>query len=350
MGRERGKFAKQRTPNGKTRTGLKVLIVVLSLILLFILVLAVGLSYVLGQVGEIKPVEAIPPEQQQFETDPTIEGESTAPHVSAEDVEWDEVEKLYNQDIINVLLIGQDRREGEVRARSDSMILVSVNTVKNTIQMTSFMRDLYVQIPGGYADNRINAAYSMGGAELLDATLEKNFGIQVDGNIEVDFNQFEAIVDILGGVDVEMNSEESGYMNRYFSQLGTTSEGMNHLGGEQALHFARMRRVTGSDFGRTERQRRLLSSIAGSLKSIGLNEVKRLIDEVLPYVTTDLSNAKLLDIASRCAQIVAKGSEIATGRVPADDAYYDATIRGMMVLVPDLTKCQSYLQDFIYAK
>ncbi len=348
MGRERGKFSKQRNPGGKTRTGLKVLIVLLSLILLFILILAVGLSYVLGQVGEIKPVETIPPEQQQFETDPTIEGESTAPHVSAEDVNWDEVEKLYNQDIINVLLIGQDRREGEVRARSDSMILVSVNTVKNTIQMTSFMRDLYVQIPGGYADNRINAAYSMGGAELLDATLEKNFGIQVDGNIEVDFQQFETIVDILGGVDVEMNGEESGYMNRYFSKLGVTSEGMNHLNGEQALHFARMRRVTGSDFGRTERQRRLLSAIAGSLKSAGFNEIKRLIDDVLPYVTTDLSNAKLLDIASRCAKIVAKGSEIATGRVPADDAYYDATIRGMMVLVPDLPKCQSYLQDFIY--
>lgn len=349
MSRSRGKYAKQKA-GGKGRTGLKILIVLLSLILLFLVVVMIGLNYVMGKIGRIEPITTIPPEQQHFETDETLGADETAPPVvQAEDVTWDNVEPLYNQDIINVLLVGQDRREGEGRARSDSMILASINSVKNTIHLTSFMRDLYVQIPGGYADNRINAAYSMGGVDLLSATLEKNFGIQLDGIVEVDFGQFETIVEILGGVDVEMNSEESNYMNYSEYQAGPTQPGWNHLNGYQALIFARMRKLSGNDFGRTERQRRLLMAIADSLKTASFVQVKDLINQVLPYVTTNLTDDQILSYATSAALLVVDGVGVETGRVPADDAYYDATINGMMVLVPYLDRCRAYLDEFIYA-
>lgn len=85
--------------------------------------------------------------------------------------------------VVNVLLVGQDTRKAEERARSDSMILLSVNKNTNQLTMISLMRDLYVQIPG-YSDNKLNAAYAFGGFELLDETIATNFGIAVDYNVE----------------------------------------------------------------------------------------------------------------------------------------------------------------------
>ena len=89
--------------------------------------------------------------------------------------------------IKSILLIGQDKREGESRQRSDSMILATLDKDQGTVSLTSFMRDLYVAIPG-YSTTRINAAYAYGGMDLLDQTLEENFGVKIDGNVEVDFS------------------------------------------------------------------------------------------------------------------------------------------------------------------
>ncbi|MFQ9799037.1 MAG: LCP family protein [Clostridia bacterium] len=100
--------------------------------------------------------------------------------------------------MVNILLIGQDRREGEGRQRSDSMILATINKKSQSIYLTSFMRDMYVPIPG-YSDNRINAAYAFGGMDLLDDTIETNFGIHIDGNVEVDFSGFKTLIDMMGG-------------------------------------------------------------------------------------------------------------------------------------------------------
>ena len=95
---------------------------------------------------------------------------------------------LSDDDIKNILIIGQDRREGETgRTRSDTMIICSINTKTNKIYLTSLMRDMYVPIPG-YGANRINAAYVFGGMDLLDSVIEQDFGVKIDGNVEVDFD------------------------------------------------------------------------------------------------------------------------------------------------------------------
>ena len=322
------------------------------IIIVCVLIALCGAGYyaatsVLGRMNRVNPDEFdyVKPEDETFET--------THPDAAAEGVEkrdadsvvWDKVDALNGKHVINILLIGQDRREGESRARSDTMILVSVNTERKSISLVSLMRDLYVQIPG-YSDNRINAAYQWGGMELLDETVLENFGVEVDGNVEADFEQFETIIDILGGVDVEMSKGEAEYM-KYVMDSGDVQEGENHLSGKQALDFARMRGLD-DDFHRTERQRRLLTRLAEKLQSASVQQLLDLVNEVLPHVSTDMSSTQMLGYAASAIQVYLSGAEIATGRIPAEGMYSDAEIRGMQVLVPNLEKCQSYLSELIY--
>ena len=138
-----------------------------------------------------------------FETD---DENGSGEEMDPEDVIWPEDDNgvIRDKDIINILLIGQDRRPGEGRARSDSMMIATLNRKNGSIKITSLMRDMYVQIPG-YSDNRINAAYAFGGMKLLNEVIAKNFLIHIDGNIEVDFEGFIEGIDIIGGVEISIN-------------------------------------------------------------------------------------------------------------------------------------------------
>ena len=157
-------------------------------------------------------VDVIPPDQEDFETDTSNEPKGII-ELKPEEVDWSEIEPFLDDDLLNILLVGQDRREREGRQRSDSMILCSINPDTKQISMISFLRDLYVQIPGGYSDNRLNAAYVFGGFPLLMDTLHTNFGVSIDGCFEVDFSGFQSVIDILGGVDIEMTSKEARTIN-----------------------------------------------------------------------------------------------------------------------------------------
>ena len=181
---------------------------------------------------------------------------------------------------------------------------------------------------------------------LLDETVLENFGVEVDGNVEADFEQFETIIDILGGVDVEMSKGEAQYM-KYVMESGDMREGENHLSGKQALDFARMRGLD-DDFHRTERQRRLLTRLAQKLQSASAQQLLDMVNEVLPHVSTDMSSTQMLGYAASAIQVYLSGAEITAGRIPAEGMYSDAEIRGMQVLVPNLEKCQQYLSELVY--
>src|SRR5665647_428567 len=172
----------------KKHNRVKILLIILTVLLV---VLSVGYYYLqskLNLINRTTPTAVILPEEEYFEADEdTTVDASKDTEVNPDDVVWPVDEDfMKDKDIINILLIGQDRRPGEQRARSDSMMIATINKKNNTVSITSLMRDMYVQIPG-YSDNRINAAYAFGGMELLDATIEKNFLVHIDGNIEVDF-------------------------------------------------------------------------------------------------------------------------------------------------------------------
>lgn len=243
--------------------------------------------------------------------------------------------------IINILLIGQDRREGEERARSDAMILLTVNKNTKSIVLTSFLRDLYVEIPG-YGSNRINASYAFGGMELLDQTLARNFGIHVDGNVEVDFGQFSEIVDLIGGVEISLRSDEASHLNQKTgSQL---TEGLCRLNGKQALAYSRIRKLDADgDFSRTQRQRTVINAMVEQLKAAGMLKMLSIVDDILPMVTTDMSNTEILGYATALLPLLS-GAEIENQRIPADGDFSYATIDGMSVLKADMDACRRLLR------
>jgi LCP family protein required for cell wall assembly len=245
-----------------------------------------------------------------------------------------------NKDIINIMLIGQDSRNRKEKGRSDAMILATINTKDRTISLTSFMRDLYVQIPG-YKDNRLNLSYQLGGMRLLKETIEKNFHIPVDGNIEVDFKAFEEAVNRIGGIDIEINEREARY-------LGYEKAGVVHMDGRMALIYARLRAVGNSDYERTDRQRKILTAAYDKVVKMNPVKVIDLLNNILPMVTTDMTNTEILRLAGKALSVDFSKPE--TYRIPVEGGYKPEIIRGMSVLKPDLDKNRKALQEIIYRR
>ena len=310
-------------------------------LVLFIFIVGIGaaafltVDHYLSKIGRVDDeIVTVAPENEDFETDEN----SGLPVMEPEEVDWGKKYGvgLGDEKLLNILLVGQDRRPGEGRARSDAMIVVSVNTDTRQVSMVSFLRDLYVQIPG-YTDNRMNAAYAFGGFPLLKNTLYTNFGVTVDGCFEVDFNGFVALIDAVGGVDITLTEAESQRIGR------GTSEGLNHLDGYGALAYARIRKI-GTDFARTDRQRTVLMAAYQQVKNKSFTELTQLLNTVLPYITTDLSNAEIYAMALRVFPMITSVS-ISSYRVPPEGMYTDVYIRQMEVLYPNLPAIREKLKN-----
>ena len=318
---------------------LKVLCTVLAVILAGMIGITVFVQQLMGGINRADPegdaflfseeLEQLLPEKIEEALDPEGDSQETG-------------SLLQNKDVINILLIGQDRRPGEERARSDAMILCTIHKKTKQLTMTSILRDLYVQIPG-YEDNRINAAYAFGGMKLLQETLEKNFGIRVNGTVEVDFSQFADIVDLLGGVTLDIRGDEARVINE---ETGSSlSEGSCLLNGKQALTYSRIRSLDADgDFSRTNRQRKVMSAVLETYKSKDLKTMLSLVDDILPMITTDMSNLKIiaygLELFPKLADMT-----VVSQRIPADGTYTDQMIRGMSVLVADMDAARQMLEE-----
>ena len=346
-------MSNQNKGKGGLRRTLIVLSIVLGVILAVLLGITVYAEILLGKVNYVDP-NASEPTLSQAEVDAIVDGLKEdepedegfeGPELKEEEVVLETAPPIQvdTDNVVNILLIGADRRKNEP-ARSDSMILCTFNKTNGTITLTSFMRDMYVQIPG-YKSNRINVAYPLGGMTLLNATLNKNFGVETDGAVEIDFAHFEDLIDLLGGIELELTNAEANYINKNCgSQL---KAGVQTLTGEQALWYSRCRKVGGSgDFGRTNRQRIVLSKLLNEYKDKSLTELIGLLGDILPMVTTNMTKDEILTYVKDLFPMLA-GAEIVTSRIPADGAYYQARINGMAVLVPDIAKNVEILEQTI---
>lgn len=316
--------------NEKKRTGSwkrTVLIVVCAVLAVVLAVLIFATAYVESFLNRInRDFDDSTLSSSEIDAILTGEATGTGPTVNAEDIQMGEepTETIGGDEIINILLIGQDRREGQGRQRSDAMILCTINTGTDTLTMTSFLRDVYVKIPG-YGNNKINASYQIGGMELLDACLEENFGIQVDANVEVDFNGFMELIDMMGGVNIELTADEAGYLNRRgnWDITGndgwTLKSGVNTMSGSQALAYSRIREL-GMDFERTERQRKVLTALIGKVQDQNLKQINDLVFKVAELITTDMSNSEITGYVAKCFPMLAD-LNIKTQRIPADGTY-----------------------------
>lgn len=258
-------------------------------------------------------------------------------------VKWDETTDGARKDenVINILLVGEESiNDGDSRGRTDSIMIATINKKEKAIKLTSVMRDTYVQIPG-YSDNKLNAAYHSGGMPLLVDTIKRNFDVEVDGYVLVDFDGFETIIDKLGGVEVELSNTEANYLNRtnYISNPANrnVSAGKRTLNGNQALGYARVRYVPNGnlsdDFGRTSRQREVLNAIFEKYKSKSAIELIAMLPDMLQLVTTNIQKDEFMNYITT---VVTLGpSELETFRLPIDEGYKNTRIRGMSVLLPD---------------
>lgn len=268
----------------------------------------------------------------------------------------------------NILIIGSDSRTEDERARSDSMILLSINKDSKQLVQTSFMRDMFVEIPG-FGENKINAAFNNGGPELVMDTIEQNFNIQIDHYIQIDFFSFIDIIDALGGLDIKISDAEAqamidplGEQNKYLkNDRGTdylTKGGKIHMNGNQALAYARIRHIagtTGTDFGRTDRQRKVLNMIIDKIKGAGISDINKMLENVLPQITTNLTKNQLYLLSLRAPFILSY--ERIEMRIPYGDEdsqsnerywEYGTGAGGSSILVVDFEKNSALLRKTIY--
>lgn len=216
-----------------------------------------------------------------------------------------------SDDVTNIALFGIDARDLKAsKSNSDSIMILSIDTVHNSIKITSIMRDSLVPIDG-YNPNKINAAYAFGGPELAIKTLNQAFGLNIRDYATVNFAGMAEIIDAMGGIELEISAAERNEANYHMRWLAITSgisytpianTGLQTLDGNQAVSFARIRKVTTSggvsdDYGRTDRQRYVMEQLFNKALSMSKTKYPAVIKALLPHVETSLSYSDVLGFA-----------------------------------------------------
>lgn len=252
----------------------------------------------------------------------------------------------------NLLLLGVDRRDEDWYGNSDSIILVTVSHDQKKIFLTSFMRDLYAEIPD-YGIMKLNVAHAIGGGPLIVETLEHTYGVVINNYARVDFQSMTDIIDALGGVDIELSDAEAKSANQSIKEMcrlqgkkykkhKLKSGGKLHLNGIQAVAYSRIRKVGNSDYERTERQRKVLTEMIKNAKELKLREISRLLNALLPLITHNVDQMTMVELIARLPEMM--GYEIVTDRVPYDGMYHSEG----ELLVPNLEETVEKLQKTLY--
>lgn len=322
---EDGREKKVFTPNQQGRLKFTRMIGTIVLGVCLIVGLSFGVKYSVQVGNMLSSINYIDDEQIQYkETDIT----DATPVTTKTPVPIEETEEPMESDrIVNILLVGEENVYGDSIGRSDSMMIATINGKEKSLKLTSLMRDIYIAIPG-YLPNKLNAAYNNGGGKLLTETIEQNFGIPIDGYVTVNFQGLEDIINILGGVEITLTEDEAYYLNttNYISkpEYRNVRAGTQVVNGNQAVGYCRVRYRSASngeanDFGRTYRQRAVLSALFDAYKNKSVSEMLDIANELIPYISTNIKKAKLLDYISLAASLGTM--ELEQLRIPVDRTY-----------------------------
>lgn len=245
---------------------------------------------------------------------------------------------------VNILLIGSDARLGLDGARSDSMIMLTFDRDNKQIKLLSFMRDMYVAIPG-HSSTKLNAAFNYGGESLLTETLRNNFDVALETYITIRFENFIAVVDQIGGIDLYLTQKEIDYINAEIGGI-PDGEGVKHLTGAQTLSHTRNRRVGNGDFTRTARQRATIKAIFSQIRNQGdAATLAALVGYSIGNVKTNISADQLLSLAT---EVIGAGDvSFAEARVPFDGMWEYATKGGASVIAVDFAANKEKIKAFI---
>lgn len=272
-------------------------------------------------------------------------GEEKSRFTSFEETEAEKPPEWTGTERVNILLMGGDGRglEKNQVARSDSMLVVSIDPVTKKAHLFSVLRDTFVDVEG-YGKNRINTAVTLGGPNLAMKTIGDLLGLHIQYYVYTEFEGFKSLVDALGGIDYEvekdMNYVDNADGNRYDIHL---KKGFQHLDGDKALQYVRFRHDAMSDFTRTERQRDFLKAVADKMKSSwNITKMAEIINAVSPYIETNLTIPDMVKLSSLGLKIHMAGS----AQVPPMDLIADERAGSASVLaVSDDEKLHQFVQD-----
>ena len=269
----------------------------------------------------------------------------------SQDVE-DKLSK-YDDSITNIALFGIDASDGGV-GRSDSIMIATIDTHNKKLKLTSIMRDSYVNIDGHGLD-KINHAYAFGKAELAIKTLNENFDLNISEFAAVNFSTLPKIIDKLGGIELDIDSEELQYINGYISDLNginntsvspISSTGLQHVNGTQAMAYCRIRYTSGGDYKRTERHREVLSKMFEKILSMSPTSYPSLLNEILPMISTSLSASEIMDLGNEVLKVGSTSLE--QERFPLDGYCEGQMIGGVYYLTFDKETTVNQLHDYIF--
>lgn len=275
---------------------------------------------------------------QRLETAPTMAEAKAAVAEQAEKVqEQKELPEIY-------AIFGVDGKEGE-RGRSDCILLMSFEKESGTLRMCSIARDTMVTIPGEGVKTKLGHAYSMGGPEKAMETLNENFGLNITHYASVNFTQMADIVDLMGGVEVQLTQAEWNYMG-----LGEPYLGSMRLNGEKALQYCRIRSIDSDDV-RTGRQRTLIASMLGQLRDVPRARLPELLADGIKMCRTNVGFGDLLRLGKSVLS-VKNGVETVSMALPGDSVNAWGGIRedGIWYYVYDLHQAANVVSEFFYGE
>ncbi|MEI2663340.1 LCP family protein [Rossellomorea sp. LJF3] len=245
---------------------------------------------------------------------------------------------------VNILLLGVDSR-GEEKSRTDTMMLAQIDPKTNETKLVSFMRDIYAEIPG-YQNYKLNTAFYLGGPELLRKTIKQNFDLDIQYYMIVDFKGFEQSVDILAPNGIEMDVEKAMSEN-----IGVSLEpGVQNLNGKELLGYARFRHDENGDFGRVERQQKVIAALKDEALSIGgVTKLPKMAGSIQPYIQTNMSKLDQISIAKDI--LLSNSSDMDKLTLPVEGSYTNASYSGVgSVLEIDFEENIQALKDFLNGK
>jgi len=266
----------------------------------------------------------------------------------------DEITVAQDKDIVNIALFGLDRRDKTEPSRSDSIMILTIDKLHKKIKLSSIMRDTYVEV-SGHDKTKITHAFAYGGAQLAVRTLNENFNLNIRDYASVDFFEFEKIIDSLGGVTIDVKSDEVSLINDKVQEIAyienssydkITKTGIQVLNGKQAVAYSRVRYTAGGDFVRTDRQRTVLSALLTKIQSSGKASYPSVVSKLLPFTETSMGS---LDIVKLGLSIFTSNiSTIQQERFPVDGYCIGKMIDGVWYLSADLKATTDQLHKYIY--
>ena len=252
-------------------------------------------------------------------------------------------------DVLNVLILGTDERTTEFSAaRADSIILLSLNLKDHSARLVSLERGMGVPILEGEYEGEydwLTHCFRYGGASLMLKEVQTCFNVDVSHYVRLNFTSVKTIVDLLGGIDVELSYKEASYLNS--AGLGLR-EGVNHLNGETALAYARLRAID-SDWTRIKRQRTVIQACMNSIKDADVKALNSLCDAILPYVQTNFTKLEILRLMAQLPNFL--GVQFEQMTIPVEGTYGGMTgLQGRGLFAVDFETNSQILREFLYGE